>query len=67
MGAAWIYAGTLMNDLAIKLIKEAVLRVLVKNPQDFSFYQEQADDLLLQPAYRESLRQAVEEWRELQK
>lgn len=56
-----------MNALAIKLIKEAVLRALAKNLRDLSYYQELAEDPSHPPGYRLALQQAVEEWLELQK
>lgn len=54
--------GGCMNEAAQKLIKEAVLRALQKSPADVTFYHEQIDDPSLPPAYRMSLREAVDEW-----
>lgn len=51
-----------MNETAMRLIKEAVIRVLEKSPADVGFYQRQIDDLSLPPAYRMSIRDAVNEW-----
>ena len=53
-----------MNEAAMKLIQEAVLRALKKSPADVAFYQEQIDDPFLSAAYRMSLRKAVDEWRQ---
>ena len=53
-----------MNEAAMKLIQEAVLRALKKSPADVAFYQEQIDDPSLSAAYRMSLRKAVNEWRQ---
>lgn len=56
-----------MNETATKLIKEAVLRALQKSPADITFYRERGSDPLLAPAYRQALREAIDEWVELQK
>lgn len=55
-----------MNETAIKLIKEAVLRALQKSSADITFYREKEADPLLPPAYRQALRDAINEWIELQ-
>lgn len=54
-----------MNDAAIRLIKEAVLRALVKNPGDVEFYRAQVDDPLRKPQYRQALQQAIDESRSM--
>lgn len=51
-----------MNQAALKLIKEAVLRALMKNPEDVDFYREQMNDPSRPAAYRKALQQAVEQW-----
>lgn len=56
-----------MSETATKLIKEAVLRALQKSPADITFYRERENDHLLPPAYRQTLREAITEWVELQK
>lgn len=50
-----------MNEAAIKLIKEAVVRALRKDPGDVEFYQSQVDGPLSQEDYRRALREAIEE------
>lgn len=54
-----------MNDAAIRLIKEAVLRALLKNPGDIEFYRAQADDPLRKRQYRQALQQAIDESRRM--
>lgn len=50
-----------MNEAAIKLIREAVVRALRKHPSDVEFYQSQVDDPLRQEEYRRALREAIDE------
>ena len=52
-----------MNEAAIRLLKEAVLRALLKNPGDVEFYRAQVMDPLKKPQYRHALQQAIEESR----
>ena len=61
-GAVADQGGGCMNETARRLIKEAVVRALEKSPADVAYYQEQIDDPSLPPAYRMSLREAVNEW-----
>jgi len=44
------------------LIKEAVLRALVKSPKDVGFYREQMNDPSRPTAYRQALKEAVGKW-----
>ena len=55
-----------MNDSASKLITEAVLRVLHKNPEDLPFYLEQISDASKSEGYRKAIREALDEWMRLQ-
>ena len=55
-----------MNDSASKLITEAVLRVLHKNPEDLPFYLEQISDASKSEGYRTAIREALDEWMRLQ-
>lgn len=50
-----------MDDAAIGLVKEAVVRALLKSPHDVEFYRAQVDDPLGLPQYREALQQAIDE------
>lgn len=51
-----------MNRAALTLIEEAVLRALMKNPQDVGFYREQMNDPSRPTAYRKALQEAVGKW-----
>lgn len=51
-----------MNRAALALIKEAVLRALVKSPKDVGFYREQMNDPSRPTAYRQALKEAVGKW-----
>lgn len=50
-----------MNEAAIKLVREAVLRALFKSPSDVDFYQAQVDDPYVTEEYRRALREAIAE------
>lgn len=52
-----------MNDAAVKLIKESVLRALAKSPRDVEYYREQANDLSRPEAFRRAVDEALQEWR----
>lgn len=54
-----------MNEAAIQMIKEAVLRALLKNPGDIEFYRAQVDDPLSKRQYRQALQEAIDESRQL--
>lgn len=54
-----------MDDAAIGLIKEAVVRALLKSPHDVEFYRAQVDDPLSKPSYRLALQQAIDESRRM--
>ena len=60
-----------MNETAIRLIKDAVLRALQKSPADVAFYRAKQGDPHLPPAYRQALQQALQqaldEWDQIQK
>lgn len=51
-----------MNQAALRMIQDAVLRVLAKSPQDVDFYRDQMNDPSRPAAYRQALQQAVEKW-----
>ena len=55
-----------MNDSASKLITEAVLRVLHKNPEDLPFYLDLISDDSKSEGYCKAIREALDEWMRLQ-
>lgn len=56
-----------MDDAAIRWVKEAVVRALLKSPEDVGFYYAQVDDSLRKPQYRKALQEAIDESRQLLK
>ena len=54
-----------MNETAIRLVREAVVRALVKNPGDVEFYRAQVNDPLRKLQYRQALQQAIDESRQM--
>lgn len=56
-----------MNATATRFLKEAVYRALLTSPADVTFYRQRAEDLVLPPAYRQALREAIDEWAKTKK
>lgn len=54
-----------MNETAIRLVREAVVRALMKNPGDVEFYRAQVNDPLRKLQYRQALQQAIDESRQM--
>lgn len=54
-----------MNETAIRLVREAVVRALVKNPGDVEFYRAQVNDPSRKLQYRQALQQAIDESRKM--
>ena len=54
-----------MDDAAIRWVKEAVVRALLKSPEDVGFYYAQVDDSLRKPQYRKALQEAIDESRQM--
>lgn len=54
-----------MNETATRLVREAVVRALMKNPGDVEFYRAQVNDPLRKLQYRQALQQAIDESRQM--
>lgn len=54
-----------MNEIAMRLVREAVVRALMKNPGDVEFYRAQVNDPLRKLQYRQALQQAIDESRQM--
>ncbi len=55
-----------MNESAGRLIKEVVLRALLKSPLDVEFYREQMEDPSRPAKYRKALQEALGCWIQMQ-
>lgn len=60
-----IYRGDLVTEIAMRLIKEAVIRAVLKHPRDIEFYRNQMNDPSCNADYRQAMGEAIEEVRKL--